>query len=123
MRYEDFLSLAEKQQKLREFARNYPLPDNREGAKKALLENFRRASASLAERKFSEAFMRGSLVEDREAMLEAVNVHGWSLEFASAELRNDREIVSKALEKSYVLQFAGQEFQDGRHYHPASEQY
>lgn len=119
MHHEDFLSLVEKQKRLEAFASNYsernlPSQEDREPAKKALLSRFREASALLAEEKFAEAFANGTLVSDRAAMLEAVSVQGWGLEFASPSLKSNREIAIKALETSFVLHLVGPEFQDDK---------
>lgn len=52
---------------------------------------------------------------DREEVLEAVKQNGWSLQYASEDLKRDREIVLTAV-KQYgrSLQYAGEELRGDR---------
>jgi len=48
------------------------------------------------------------LKEDKDVVLEAVKQHGWSLEFASDKLKADKEIVLEAVKQnSFSLKFIG----------------
>lgn len=61
------------------------------------------------------SFASEHLKNDREIVLAAVNQNGWALGFASEEMRNDKAVVMSAVKNSGVaLQFASQELKKDR---------
>ena len=114
----DFLDIAEKQTRIEKFASAFSAAYLRRDdakAKTALLKALFDASAISAAKVFESAFMCNACVDDRNAMMEAVKVSGWSLEHACDSLRSDVDVVMQALEQSgYALQFASEQLRDNK---------
>lgn len=61
------------------------------------------------------SFTSEHLKNDREIVLAAVNQNGWALGFASEEMRNDKAVVMSAVQNTGIaLQFASQELRNDR---------
>ncbi|KAG2374728.1 hypothetical protein C9374_010472 [Naegleria lovaniensis] len=64
---------------------------------------------------FALEYASQELRNDREIVLEAVKQNGFALEYASQELRNDREIVLEAVKQNgFALEYASQELRNDR---------
>ncbi len=83
--------------------------------RKNVLKEIYKAAAPSTAKCFRFAIKNGGVVEDRDAMLEAISLASFSIMFASNMLRSDRELVMRAVQQwGYALQYASDELKNDK---------